>query len=94
MALLRTNVSEEHIASIIMVTKFRELGTKLRVTSSPSLLATANVGCSLPILATLILEAIYSSETSVLTRGRRRHIPEHGILLSHRRENLKSYICG
>jgi hypothetical protein len=33
-----------------------------------------------------------SSETSVHTRSTRRHIPEDGILHSHRHENLKSYI--
>jgi hypothetical protein len=37
------------------------------------------------------MEAICYSETSVLTRITRRHIPEAGILYSHRRENLKSY---
>jgi hypothetical protein len=33
------------------------------------------------------------SETSVLARATRRNIPENGILYSHRRENLKSYIA-
>jgi hypothetical protein len=35
------------------------------------------------------MEAIRSSETSVHTRSTQRHIPEDGILLSHRSENLK-----
>jgi hypothetical protein len=34
-----------------------------------------------------------SSDTPVLTRATRRHIPEEGILQTHRRENLKSYIA-
>jgi hypothetical protein len=44
------------------------------------------------ILSTLTMEAILSSETLVLTRAIPRHIPEGGILHSHRRENIKSYI--
>jgi hypothetical protein len=44
------------------------------------LLAAANVVPSSLILFTLTMEAIRSSETSVLARATRRHIPEHGIL--------------
>jgi hypothetical protein len=43
-------------------------------------------------LSTLKMDVSCSSETAVLTRPTRCHIPEYGIIYSHPRENLKSYI--
>jgi hypothetical protein len=57
------------------------------------LLATANVVPSTPIIVIVIVEEVRSSETSVLTRATRRNITKDGILHSHRRETLKSYIA-
>jgi hypothetical protein len=55
------------------------------------LLVTGNVVPSSPILVTLMMEALGSSEMSILRRITWRNIPEEGILHSHRRANLKSY---
>jgi hypothetical protein len=50
------------------------------------LLAIANIP-RLPILFTLMMEEICSSQTSVLTRATRRHITQDGDLHSHCCEN-------
>jgi hypothetical protein len=53
----------------------------------------AHAGSSLADFSTLKMEAIRSSEPSVQsTTSTRPHTSEDGILHSHRRENLKSYI--
>jgi hypothetical protein len=57
------------------------------------LLGAANVVLSSPILVTLMMEALGSSETSVRRRAKRRNIAEGGILDSHRLQDLKSYIA-
>jgi hypothetical protein len=44
-------------------------------------------------VSTVKIDVILSSETPVLTRTTHRHTTEDGILHSHRRENLKSYIA-
>jgi hypothetical protein len=55
------------------------------------LLVTANIVPSQLILVTLMMVAILSSETSVLTRTTRLNIKEDGILPSCCREKLKAY---
>jgi hypothetical protein len=64
-ALVRTDVSEECITTIIRVTRIEEPGT-LEITSNRS---------------TLMMEATYSSKISVLSRATRRNIPEDSIVL-------------
>jgi hypothetical protein len=72
-ALVRTDVSEEHSAPFIRVTRIGEFGTTLVLTSNRRilvflrsvrrLLVTASVVPSSPILFTVIMEALSSSET-------------------------------
>jgi hypothetical protein len=99
-----TEVSEECSASINKVTRIDELGTTLAVTVNLStlqivlnrnklrLIVTAKFVPSSLILVTLMIEAIRSSETSVFIRATRRNVSKDGILLSHRRESLKSCV--
>jgi hypothetical protein len=103
-ALVRTEVSQEHIIFNVMVTTIGELGTKLAVTCKRNtlwihcifyrllrFLVTADVVPGSPIPVTLMREELRSSETSILTRSIRRNVQDDGILHSHRLENLHYY---
>jgi hypothetical protein len=69
------------------MTRIGERGTTLAVSSDRShlsvlrLLVTANVVPSSPTRVILMMEAMCSTETLVLTRATRRPIPEDGILV-------------
>jgi hypothetical protein len=86
-ALVRTDVSEELSASIIMTTIIGRLETVLAVTGNRSTLRKFTNSFQPDDVGDA------SSETSVHTRATLRLIIENDIFHSHRRENLKSYIA-
>jgi hypothetical protein len=78
-ALVRTEVSEKLIASIIRVTMNGDLRETFAVTSNRRTLRT--VFPTSPIPVTLMMGALGSSETLVVTRATWHHITEDGIAL-------------
>jgi hypothetical protein len=76
-ALVRTDISAERNGSIMRV-RIGKQGTMLAVTSNRH---------------SLKMEALRSSETSVLTITTWGQMPEDGIVHRHCCENLKSYIA-
>jgi hypothetical protein len=75
--LVRTDVLEEDMVYIIRVKRISELGTTWAVTSNSD---TANVVPSSLIIFTFMIDAIYSSGSSVLTTAILYNILEDGIL--------------
>jgi hypothetical protein len=100
-ALVRIDVSEERSASFIRLTRIGELGTILAVTSNRRimrrLLVTASIVPISPIPFTLMRAALSYSETSFLTRAKRRNIPEDAIHryieMSFEFALIASYMC-
>jgi ABC-type sugar transport system permease subunit len=92
-ALVKTDVSEELSASIMRVRRIGELGRTLAVTSNRRtlqrntflrsvrwLLVMASIVPSSHIIVSLMMAALISSETLVLTRATWHNIPEVAIL--------------
>jgi hypothetical protein len=73
MALVGTNVSQEHVVSIIKIERISKLGISLELTKF-------YFPYSLRIPSKLMTEAIRSLETSVLTRTKRGNFLADGIL--------------
>jgi hypothetical protein len=79
-ALVGTDVSEDLTVPLIRVTVITELGTTLAVTSNRRCEEIPSIFSHRASVVTLMKEALSSSETSTLTRAKRRNITEYAIL--------------
>jgi hypothetical protein len=92
---MSTDVSEEHVASILMIEEYTEQETCVKVGVNQKWLILEPVftlvSCTV-YSSTLKMEAIFSSETSVgFQRTTWLYIPESSTLHNHSCENLKLY---
>jgi hypothetical protein len=90
-ALVRTDVSEKRSASIIL-TRIGEVRTTLAVTNNRRMLRRNTLVSSSLILATVMMEAVCSSETLVHTRVTRRNVSEDGIIIVHFFQQIRKYL--
>jgi hypothetical protein len=79
------------MASSGMLHRVAFVGTDVSEELNASIIRVTRIGELGTLAVSSSRRTLSSSEMSALTRATRCNIPEHAILHSHRRENLKSY---